>query len=200
MRCPVQPHAYFAYIPAPLIIIYNLQNTQRMKFPLTLVLILFTVTAFCQDQLQKEASGMITFASAKVVQLVDAVPDDKLDWAPADGVRSFRDVFTHIVTANYFFGSKLGPAIPASVNMETLAKDLKTKDQLKAALKDSYEFAIAAVRNTKSESLPAKVEYPFPGEFTNMSSVLILATHSNEHLGQLIAYARMNGITPPWSR
>lgn len=170
-----------------------------MKFPFTLALILFSAGAFCQEQLQKEVSGMITFASGKVIQLVDAVPEAKLNWAPADGVRSFKDVFAHLVSANYFFGSKLGATIPANVNMETLTADLKTKDQLRAALKDSYDFAIAAIKNTKSDSFPTKVEYPFPGEFTNMSSVLILLSHSNEHLGQLIAYARMNGITPPWS-
>jgi uncharacterized damage-inducible protein DinB len=28
----------------------------------------------------------------------------------------------------------------------------------------------------------------------------LLATHNHEHLGQMIAYARMNGIAPPWSR
>ena len=25
-------------------------------------------------------------------------------------------------------------------------------------------------------------------------------THLHEHLGQLIAYARSNGVVPPWSR
>jgi hypothetical protein len=44
------------------------------------------------------------------------------------------------------------------------------------------------------------VEFPFPGEFTSMSAILISLGHTNEHLGQLIAYARMNGITPPWSQ
>jgi hypothetical protein len=44
-----------------------------------------------------------------------------------------------------------------------------------------------------------KVEFPFPGEYTDMSAVLISVGHSNEHLGQLVAYARMNGITPPWN-
>lgn len=170
-----------------------------MKFIFSLAILLFSANAFCQEQLQQEASGLVTFASGKVMRLVDAVPDDKLNWTPSDGVRSFRDVFTHLVSANYFFGSKLGATIPAGVNMETLGTDLKTKEQIKAALKDSYDFAIAAIRNTKSETFPNKVEYPFPGEYTNMSSILILLSHSTEHLGQLIAYSRMNGIQPPWS-
>ena|SRR5690606_19830340 len=170
-----------------------------MKTLFTLALLSLSMHVYCQGQLQQEAAGSIVFASGKVMQLADAVPEDKLSWAPSDGVRTFRDVFTHIVSANYFFGSKLGAAVPAGVNMQTLEKDLKTKAQIKSALKDSYDFAINAVRNTKDDVLATKVEYPFPGEFTNMSSILILLQHSNEHLGQLIAYSRVNGIAPPWS-
>jgi len=80
-----------------------------------------------------------------------------------------------------------------------IEKDLKTKEEITAALKQSYEVIINAVKNTKDAALATKVEFPFPGEFTNMSSILIALSHSNEHLGQLIAYSRMNGITPPWS-
>jgi hypothetical protein len=58
---------------------------------------------------------------------------------------------------------------------------------------------IEAIKNTKDASLPNKVEFPFPGEFTSMTAILIALAHSNEHLGQLIAYARTNGVTPPWS-
>ena len=29
---------------------------------------------------------------------------------------------------------------------------------------------------------------------------IVTATHLHEHLGQLIAYARSNNVTPPWSK
>lgn len=29
---------------------------------------------------------------------------------------------------------------------------------------------------------------------------LRIIVHANEHMGQLVAYARMNGIVPPWSK
>ena len=170
-----------------------------MKRLFTLVAVLLSLNAFCQGQLQKEATGFITFASGRVMQLADIVPEDKFSWSPGPGVRSFADVFKHIISANYFFGSKLGAPLPAGVKMETLEADLKTKQDIVAALKQSYDYVSGAIKNTKDESLSAKVEYPFPGEFTNMSSVLIALVHSNEHLGQLIAYSRVNGIKPPWS-
>jgi uncharacterized damage-inducible protein DinB len=134
------------------------------------------------------------------MQLPTAIPADKYSWVPQTGVRSVAEVCAHIISANYFFGSTLGGKIPDGVKMETIEKDLKTKEAIAAELKRSYEMMIAAVKNTKDAALPTKVEFPFPGEYTNMSAILISLSHSNEHLGQLIAYARMNGITPPWSQ
>lgn len=154
---------------------------------------------FCQGQLQQESSGAMAFASGRVLQLLDAVPDDKMEWTPSEGVRSFRDVFAHIAQANYFFGSKLGGTPPAGLDVMNLATTLKTKDQLKSALSESFEFISNAMRNTKDEALPNKVEFPFPGDYTTMTGILIALTHTREHMGQLIAYARVNGITPPWS-
>lgn len=155
--------------------------------------------AFGQGQFQQESAGAMVFASGRVLQLLDAVPDDKLDWTPADGVRSFRDVFAHIAQANYFLGSRLGSAVPAGLDVMNLANTLKTRDQLKSALNDSFNFLSEAMRNTKDETLPNRVEFPFPGEYTTMSAILMALTHAREHMGQLIAYSRVNGITPPWS-
>ena len=84
--------------------------------------------------------------------------------------------------------------------METLEQDLKTKADLTAALKQSTEFIVSTVKNVKNDVLGNKVEFPFPGEYTTMTAMLIAQSHCDEHLGQLIAYSRMNGITPPWSQ
>lgn len=161
--------------------------------------IFLSLDIYGQGQLQQEAAGTISYASGKIMQLAETLPADKYEWAPAEDVRSFADVFAHIASANYFFASKLGATIPEGINMQTLEQDLKTKEEIVAALKESYQLADQAVKNAKDADLAKKVEYPFPGEFTNMTSILIILSHSNEHLGQLIAYARMNDITPPWS-
>ncbi len=170
-----------------------------MKKLLTLVVLLVSLNAFSQGQLQKEASGSLMFSSGQVMQLAQAIPADKYAWTPQAGVRTFAGVFAHIISANYFFASKMGATIPAGVKMETIEKDLTTKDQIAAALKQSYETIIGAVKALKDADMAKKVEFPFPGEYTDMSAVLISVGHSNEHLGQLVAYARMNGITPPWN-
>lgn len=170
-----------------------------MKKLVTIVLLFASAAAFAQGQMQKEASGSLTFVSGQIMKLAEAIPADKYAWTPAPGVRRVADVLGHVISANYFFASKLGAALPAGVNMETIEKDLKTKEQYAAALKQSFETMITAVKNTKDGDLPKKVEFPFPGEYTNMSAIMISMAHANEHLGQLIAYARTNGIKPPWS-
>lgn len=170
-----------------------------MKRSLTIIALVVSFAALGQGQLQKEVSGSIAYASGHVMQLANVVPNDKLSWAPQEGVRSFKDVFTHIISANYFFASKLGATVPADVNMQTVESDIKTKEDISKHLKQSYDLIIKAVQNAKDAELADKVEYPFPGEFTNMSTILIALSHTNEHLGQLIAYSRTNGITPPWS-
>ena len=80
-----------------------------------------------------------------------------------------------------------------------MAKKAKSKEAIEKELKRSYDLVLGAIKNTKDASLATKVEFPFPGEYTTMSAIIIVLTHSNEHLGQLIAYARASGIKPPWS-
>jgi uncharacterized damage-inducible protein DinB len=171
-----------------------------MKTLITIICLLLSSQAFCQGQFQKETAGSIAFASGQVMQLAAAIPADKYAWSPQTGVRSVAGVCAHIVSANYWFATKLGAKIPEGVKMETIEMDLKTKDAIAAELKRSYDVIINAVKNTPDASLPTKVEFPFPGEYTSMSACLISLAHTNEHLGQLIAYARMNSITPPWSQ
>ncbi|WKN42367.1 DinB family protein [Tunicatimonas pelagia] len=170
-----------------------------MKNLFLAVAFLCSVSAFGQSQFQNETANFLTTASDKIMQLAEAVPEDKYDWSPQEGVRSFSGVLHHVVSANYFFATKMGAELPEGVNMETLKDDLSTKEDYAAALKQSFEVVQEALKNADEASLSEKVEFPFPGEYTGMSTALILLSHANEHLGQLIGYTRMNGITPPWS-
>jgi uncharacterized damage-inducible protein DinB len=171
-----------------------------MKYVFSFFAVLLCAGALAQGQFQKETAGSLTYVSGQVMQLAQAIPADKYAYSPQAGVRSVAQVCAHIISANYFFASKLGGKIPADVKMETLEKDLKAKDAIEKELKRSYEVMIGAIKNTNDGALASKVEFPFPGEFTGMSAILISLSHSNEHLGQLIAYARMNGIKPPWTQ
>jgi uncharacterized damage-inducible protein DinB len=170
-----------------------------MKVILTICALLASSMLFAQ-QVQKETSGMITFAADRISQLAEAIPVDKYDWSPEEGVRSVSGIIAHVISVNYFFGSKMGAMIPEGVNPQTVEQDYTTKEELTAALKKSTDFVVNAVNGVSNDALADKVEFPFPGEYTTMTAILIAQGHCNEHLGQLIAYSRMNGITPPWSQ
>lgn len=169
-----------------------------MKRILFFCVLFISINAIAQKQLQNESSGMLTFASGKIMQLAEAMLADKYSWSP-EGVRSFAGILQHVSSANYFFASKIGASMPEGVNLETLEQDLKTKEDLMPALKKSADFIAEAIKNVEDQNLANKIEFPFPGEFTVTSAILIGFSHCNEHLGQLIAYSRMNGVAPPWS-
>lgn len=170
-----------------------------MKKLFTLAMTVMALQGFSQGQFQQETAGSVSFASGQIMMLAQAIPADKYAWTPQTGVRTAAQVCAHIISANYFFASKLGAKIPDGVKVETLEADLKTKEAIASELKRSFELVIAAIRNTPDASLKTKVEFPFPGEYTQMTACLIEMAHANEHLGQLIAYARSNGIVPPWN-
>lgn len=171
-----------------------------MKNALLILTLCTSLAVVGQNQFQNESVGTLGYFSGQIIQLAEATPEEKYNWRPAEGVRSYGEVLAHIVGGNYMFASVLGATIPAGVNPQTVEKDLKTKAELIAALKASNELVSAAIKSTTDADLAAKVVFPFPGDFTKMSAALIALNHSSEHLGQQIAYARMNGITPPWSK
>ncbi len=170
-----------------------------MKNILFFLFVCVAAIASAQTQFQQEAVGYMAFSKGRITQLAEAMPDDKFDWRPAEGVRSFSSVIGHAVSANYFMGMKLGGTLPEGINPMTIEKELTTKEELMKALNASHEFATRAIMAIKPEEMGDKVEMPFPGDFTKMSVVNIIMNHGSEHMGQLIAYARTNGVTPPWS-
>lgn len=161
---------------------------------------LFTSVSTIAQQLQNESAGLLTYTSGKILQLAEAMPAEKYDWTPQEGVRSFAGVLQHIISANYFFATKLGVSLPDDVKMESIEQDFTSKESLIPAVKKSTDFMINAIKGVDNANLTNKIEFPGPGEYTVASAILIGFSHCNEHLGQLIAYSRMNGITPPWSK
>ena len=77
------------------------------------------------------------------------------------------------------------------------AEDLTEKAQIVARLKESHEHVRAVVKALQD---PAQGTKQYGRAVPQWSVLLQLVSHMNEHLGQSIAYARMNGVVPPWSR
>ncbi len=142
-------------------------------------------------------SGEFDHAMRQITQLADAIPADKYSWRPAPGVRSTSEVIMHLAIANYFLLAQTGVKPP--VDLTTLGKEpeksLTAKADVIKFLKESLDFArtsAPAIDRTKKLKL-------FGKDVTADGVLLRVLVHNHEHMGQLIAYARVNGVTPPWS-
>lgn len=140
-------------------------------------------------------------SESKVMALARAIPEDKYAWRPAAGVRSFGEVFFHIANGNQLL-LKIASGISAADRDKQIAenaeaeKHLPDKERILAGLAQSF----ADVRKAMEGGRGLNRETRFFGQVTTRRGVFtVLDTHIAEHLGQAIAYARMNGIVPPWS-
>jgi uncharacterized damage-inducible protein DinB len=147
-----------------------------------------------------ELVAQLLDAEKKMVALAEATPQDKYAWRPAAGVRSTSEVFMHMVGANYMIPAMAGAKRAAGVN---LAQDSERTVTDKAAivdhLKKSFAYTRAAVMEVPPSEFGTAVNL-FGQPSTKRGVLVLMATHAHEHLGQSIAYARVNGIVPPWSR
>jgi uncharacterized damage-inducible protein DinB len=164
---------------------------------------IFAATARAQSAPAPAASGIqadviksLDAAEKELVQLAEATPQEKYSWRPMEGVRSTSEVFMHIAGGNFGYAMFLGTPMPEGVNPREFDK-ITDKAQVVDILKKSFAQIKLAVTNAGDLSKTVKV---FGGrEMTVDALILQAATHAHEHLGQSIAYARVNGIVPPWT-
>ena len=143
-------------------------------------------------------SGEFTHAARPLLALAEATPADKFAWRPAPDVRSTAEVYMHVAVGNHLLLNQAG--ITTSVDLAKLGEDPEKsrteKADVIAFLKDSFE----AVRQGHASADMQKKVKPFGLPETATENVFLrILVHNHEHMGQAIAYARVNGIAPPWS-
>jgi uncharacterized damage-inducible protein DinB len=133
----------------------------------------------------------------KLISLAETTPAEKFNWRPGPDVRSVSEVFMHVAGGNYFLATFLGAKAPArNGDME---KKVTAKPDVVAELKKSFQHVRAAVNATSDADLEKSVKM-FGNTTTYRGVQITILNHVHEHLGQAIAYARMHGMVPPWSR
>lgn len=146
-----------------------------------------------------EILRQIEDAEKKLVALAEAMPAEKFAWRPGEGVRSTGEVFAHVSGANYFLPTFWGAKVPEGIDPRSFEKDGADKARTLATLKSSFEFARKAISEISDADLDKAIKM-FGRDANVREATLVVATHAHEHLGQAIAYARMNKVVPPWSR
>jgi uncharacterized damage-inducible protein DinB len=140
----------------------------------------------------------VSYYEQRFVRLADAIPPEKYNWHPAEGVRTLGEVYMHVATANYAFARMLGTPPPAGIDPKTMLASSGDKTKVVQALKDSFVYFRNAILAIKDSELDKEIKTP-RGQSTIRGSFFQITGHFGEHLGQSIAYARSVGTVPPWT-
>jgi len=153
-----------------------------------------TPTAGARAEILNELAGL----EKRFLGLAEAMPADKYTWRPAEGVRSVSEVYLHVAAANYGIPRLIGIAPPAGMNPRGF--DTQTTDKAKVIeiLKQSFAHVRQGILNMPDADAEKPVKL-FGADNTYRGVMVFLVRHMGEHLGQSIAYARMNGVVPPWT-
>ena len=155
-------------------------------------------TAAPSSGARAEFLAELAYYQERFTRLAEAVPAEKYAWRPAEGVRSIGEVYAHIVAANYGIAKAFGAAMPAGIDPKAINATANDKPKVVQELKDSFAHfrqAILALSDSDSD----KAMKMFGRQTTQRGAFIMITGHTGEHLGQSIAYARTNGIVPPWT-
>lgn len=159
-----------------------------------------------QNPLVDDLINSLSQVEEKLTSLAKEFPADKWNWRPAEGVRSPAEVIQHVAADNWFLPTAAGVSAPAATGIQpneyptvqAFEEREMSREEIMQQMASSFAHAKEAVRSTASQYDKAISLFGF--DTTIRGLWLMETTHVHEHLGQLIAYARANGIVPPWSR
>jgi uncharacterized damage-inducible protein DinB len=141
---------------------------------------------------------------AKILALAEAIPAEKYAWRPAPGVRSIGEAFMHVASEYYVYapmgyGATRSPVSPRGQEAFKAFEAKSTKADALKHLKEGHAYMKQQLEGLDPAAITGTQKL-FGGDHTIIETSFIMAGDLHEHLGQLIAYARMNGVAPPWSK
>lgn len=142
--------------------------------------------------------NLLSHSQGHMQALCETFTQEQLDWRPAAGIRSSGEVMTHAIATNYYVAMKLGFAPPADVDLMNL-EAIRNKADILVALKNSASFLNEKAALIESGTFGEEIDLGFMRQ-TRIGALMLLLEHNAEHKGQLIAYARANGVVPSWSK
>ena len=175
---------------------------KRFRTLLPLVLLLAAAEARAQATppgFREEFLLQFDASMAKFIALAEAMPADRYAWSPGEGVMPVARVYAHVARYNYYYpATALGIAAPGGLDADSVEQRAAKADVVDL-LRRSREHVRQAVAAMSDAQLAAPTRL-YGRDVPQWSVLLQLVAHMNEHLGQSIAYARMNGVVPPWSQ
>ncbi|HEU4884330.1 MAG TPA: DinB family protein [Longimicrobium sp.] len=149
---------------------------------------------------REEFLGQFNTSMSKFIALAEAMPAERYGWSPGPGVMPVARVYAHVGHYNYYYpATSLSVPAPDGRDADAIEQTTTSKADVLALLRSSGEHVNQAVRGMTDEQLAAPTQL-YGRDVPQWAVLLQLLAHMNEHLGQSIAYARMNGVVPPWSQ
>jgi uncharacterized damage-inducible protein DinB len=148
--------------------------------------------------------GHLSYVEKQILDLENAIPESKLTWRPDKDTRSVIEVYSHIAFANYLIAKFAGIQLPEGIVINSPEDGIKwqtmsaDKKVVANQIVKSFDFLRSSIGAMSDASLENTVEF-FGQKMTTRSLLMVLLSHVHEHLGQSIAYARMQGVVPPWT-
>lgn len=146
-------------------------------------------------------------AESEIVSLTEAMPAEHFSFAPTHGeftgVRTFALQAKHLSAVVYeVSAAMMGEKPPVEIGKdENGPASVQSKEQIVKYMKDAFAYAHKAVATLTPANEAQMVKSPFGnGEVSRGYLAGIVAWHSFDHYGQMVVYARMNGVVPPASR
>ncbi len=173
------------------------------RFPRSLKSVTFLalfVAPLCADGVgyRDEALKRLAILERKVVGFAEAMPADKFNWRPTEGTRTVAEVNLHVAGVNFVLTPRFGTPSPDGFSYGGYEKSATTQAEVVAKLKASFAHIRKAIESLTAADSEKPSEYA--GEKTTyLGTTWRALEHTSEHLGQLITYARLNGVVPPWS-
>jgi uncharacterized damage-inducible protein DinB len=173
------------------------------RLALPMLSLLLTLPAFAADApapggLRAELLRSIDDAASKLEELAAATPQDKLSYAPGKDVRTTAEVFLHVSGGNYLLPTFWDVKVPDGIDARKLEKSTTNKAEIEKTLAASFDHVRQALRDMPDTDWDREITM-FGNKTTVRGGYITLVSHMHEHLGQSIAYARANGIVPPWT-
>jgi uncharacterized damage-inducible protein DinB len=134
----------------------------------------------------------------KFVSLAQALPADKFTWRPGEGVRSISEAFLHVADMNFQMPVAIGATPAPGYKKDGYEKSTTDKAKVIEQLNESFDYVHAYIDAMTNADF-AKPELKFGPQANAGDIIYIIVADDHEHLGQSVAYARVNGIVPPWT-
>lgn len=169
-----------------------------------LVVLLIAGQTVAAQNVRGELAAAYSASESKFDAMVGALSAEQLAWRPGEGVRSSSEVFNHVAASNFFLPTMIGCAVPDDADAPHSFGEMEAYQQeadpavIKNRIAASFDHLRSCAEGLSDEKLAGDMEW-FGMKGSGESFMYFLHGHMSEHLGQLVAYLRVNGVVPPWS-